>query len=319
MPTVHSLLEIVLFVEDIARSVAFYKAVMGLPQSKDGVFVIAPGQLLLFAKHGTTARPKHLPGGVIPSCGAIGAQHVAFAVAAADFEETQSDENAPALFLTHTRYLHEHAISVPQILHHGRLDSGHHYAFVEQINGSGFDTFAASASELERHTVLTTIGAQLAKLHAIERSSPGALVDPLGKIGSPPQERALQRALLEMEATAQAQAEVTPYRQQIHDKLQSLWAQLTPRSTDHLLHGELAGNHVLVRAKDHAVYFIDIEGIHFADLESEHTFLQMIYGETDYHYLTRSGLDPARIGVLQIRYARLVGLCWFVFYGARFP
>lgn len=45
----------------------------------------------------------------------------------------------------------------------------------------------------------------------------------------------------------------------------------------------------------------------------------MIYGETDYHYLTRSGLDPARIGVLQIRYARLVGLCWFVFYGARFP
>lgn len=35
MPTVHSLLEIVLFVEDIARSVAFYKAVIGLPRSKD--------------------------------------------------------------------------------------------------------------------------------------------------------------------------------------------------------------------------------------------------------------------------------------------
>src|SRR5690606_34809552 len=74
-----------------------------------------------------------------------------------------------------------------------------------------------------------------------------------------------------------------------------LWAQLTPRSTYHLLHGELAGNHVLVRAKDHAVYFIDIEGIHFADLESEHTFLQMIYGEADYRYLTRSNLDPARM------------------------
>lgn len=87
MLKVNSLLEIVLFVEDIARSVAFYKAVMGLLQSKDGVFVIAPGQLLLFAKHGTTALPKQLPGGVIPTCGTVGAQHVAFAVAAADFEE----------------------------------------------------------------------------------------------------------------------------------------------------------------------------------------------------------------------------------------
>lgn len=86
MPKVNSLLEIVLFVEDIARSATFYKEVIDLPQSKDGVFVVAPGQLLLFAKQGTTDAPKQLPGGVIPTCGAVGAQHVAFAIGAADFE-----------------------------------------------------------------------------------------------------------------------------------------------------------------------------------------------------------------------------------------
>lgn len=90
MPKLTSLLEIVLFVEEIDRSTTFYKAVMGLPQSRDGVFVVATGQLLLLAKQGTTAVPKQLPGGTIPTCGAVGSQHVAFAVAAADFESWRS-------------------------------------------------------------------------------------------------------------------------------------------------------------------------------------------------------------------------------------
>lgn len=86
MPKVNSLLEIVLFVEDLNRSTTFYKEVIGLPQSKDGVFVVAAGQLLLLAKQGTTDVPKQLPGGTIPTCGAVGAQHVAFAIGAAEFE-----------------------------------------------------------------------------------------------------------------------------------------------------------------------------------------------------------------------------------------
>ena len=51
---------------------------------------------------------------------------------------------------------------------------------------------------------------------------------------------------------------------------------------------------MLVRESDLAVYFVDIEGIHFGDLEAEHTFLQLIYG-ADYRYLARADLDPARM------------------------
>jgi Phosphotransferase enzyme family len=213
---------------------------------------------------------------------------------AGGFEETQSDANAPILFLTNTRYLLDQAINVPQVLHSGTLASGHQYAFVEQIEGANFNTFAASATADERSAVLNQMNRQLTRLHRLTRPYPGPLVETEKKLHEAPQETTLKRALLEIEVTAQAQAEVTPHLQPIRDKLQSLWAQVTPRTTYHLLHGELAGNHVLVRAHDQAVYFVDIEGIHFADLEAEHTFLQMIYG-TDYRYLTRSDLDPARM------------------------
>ena len=50
-----------------------------------------------------------------------------------------------------------------------------------------------------------------------------------------------------------------------------------------------------MRECDQAVYFVDIEGIHFADLEFEHTFLQWVHAAADYHSLTRTDLDPARM------------------------
>ena len=51
------------------------------------------------------------------------------------FEETQSDAQAPALFLAHTRYLLDLGVNVPQVLHAGILASGHHFALVERVGG----------------------------------------------------------------------------------------------------------------------------------------------------------------------------------------
>jgi len=219
---------------------------------------------------------------------------------AGGFEETQTDDNAPALFLTNTAYLLEKGVNVPRVLYAGMMDSGHRFAFVEQISGSNFDKFAAEASESARQAVLVQISTQLAKLHALQRTYPGTLQDAPATQNKSPQNTTLDRALLEVAATAAARPVVAAHQAQISAKLQALHAQLAPRSTYHLLHGELAGSHVLVRQSDQAVnevdavYFVDIEGIHFADLESEHTFLQLIYG-ADYHYLARADLDPARM------------------------
>jgi len=213
---------------------------------------------------------------------------------AGGFEETQSDEKAPALFLINTNYLLAQGVNVPRVLYTGKVAAGQHFAFVEQIRGADFDRFAATASVSARQAVLTHIGAQLATLHAQQRTYPGGLEDAPSTQFKPPQDTTLARAFLELNATAEARPAVAEYQTQISEKLQTLHAQLAPRPIYHLLHGELAGSHVLVRESDQAVYFIDIEGIHFGDLESEHTFLQLIYG-ADYSYLVRADLDPARM------------------------
>lgn len=219
---------------------------------------------------------------------------------AGGFEETQTDDKAPALFLTNTHYLLAQGVNVPRVLHTGTMDSGHRFAFVEQIMGTDYDKFAATASDRDRQAVLAQISTQLAKLHALQRDYPGGLLDTPADQSKAPQETTLARALLEVTATAAERPQVAAHQAQISAKLHALHAALTPRSTYHLLHGELAGSHVLVQQNDpsvndvDAVYFVDIEGIHFADLEAEHTFLQLIYG-ADYHYLARTDLDPARL------------------------
>ncbi len=166
---------------------------------------------------------------------------------AGGFEETQTDETAPALFLTNTQYLLENGVNVPRVLHAGTVASGHRFAFVEQIIGSDFNAFAAVADTSARHVVLAQISAQLATLHSIQRAYPGALQDrPVAQ--KAPQDAILARALLEVDATAEAQPTVAAQRAQIRDKLHALWVPLATRSTYHLLHGELAGSHVLVQA-----------------------------------------------------------------------
>ncbi|MCX6048311.1 MAG: phosphotransferase [Chloroflexi bacterium] len=219
---------------------------------------------------------------------------------AGGFEATQTDDKAPDLFLTNTRYLLAQGINVPRVLYAGVVASGHRFAFVEQIIGADFNTFVAALDAAAKHALLLQIRDQLAKLHAQQRDYPGGLLDLPGDQSQTPQDVILARALLEVAATSEVRPAVAEQQTQISAKLRALRAPLAPRSSYHLLHGELAGSHVLVQQSDQAgnevaaIYFVDIEGIHFADLEFEHTFLQLIYG-ADYRYLTRTDLDPARM------------------------
>jgi aminoglycoside phosphotransferase (APT) family kinase protein len=213
----------------------------------------------------------------------------------AGFEETQSDDQAPALFLANTRYLLGLGVNVPQVLYADILDSGHHFALVERVIGTDLDKFSANATEAERHTVLNRLNDQLLKLHAVTRTYPGSPQAEPDDQRHPPQDRTLARAFLEVDATAEAQPTVADYRQPIRDRLRALHAEIAPRSTYHLIHGELAGGHILIRAGDHAVYLVDIEGLHFNDLEAEHTFVKWVYSAADYQPLARADLDPTRM------------------------
>lgn len=85
--------ETVLYVDDLARGVAFYRDVVGLvPKEGDGVRFQAfdpggRGVLLLF-KRGATLEPVPVEngGGVIPPHDGSGPHHVGFAIAAEAYE-----------------------------------------------------------------------------------------------------------------------------------------------------------------------------------------------------------------------------------------
>ena len=88
-PRLGGVLETSLYVADLDRARDFYQRVFGLEVFfQDGrmcALGVAPGQVLLLFRHGTTDAPAPVPGGVIPPHGATGAAHLCFAIPLGEF------------------------------------------------------------------------------------------------------------------------------------------------------------------------------------------------------------------------------------------
>ncbi|WP_415908926.1 VOC family protein [Oleiharenicola sp. Vm1] len=85
-PRIEGVVETILYVDDLARAVAFYRDVLGLAVlGGDGVRFQAlnPGgrQVLLLFKRGGTLAPTVVPGGVIPPHDGRGPHHLGLAIA----------------------------------------------------------------------------------------------------------------------------------------------------------------------------------------------------------------------------------------------
>lgn len=90
-PAMHGVVETILYADDLPRAVAFYTEVLGLaPMKTDGerfqAFDAGAGRVLLLFKRGGTLEPVTVSGGVIPPHDGHGPHHIAFAIAAADYE-----------------------------------------------------------------------------------------------------------------------------------------------------------------------------------------------------------------------------------------
>lgn len=191
-------------------------------------------------------------------------------------------------------------VRVLRCVHQGILDAGHHFAFVEQIEGPNFEKFAATAPPPTRAALLEQIGAQLRRLHATERDYSGTLLDGASRDGASidaqqPVDVWLGRALVELEAAAETHEIVGSNKERIRQRLQDLKAPIEPRTDYRLIHGELDPGHVLVRQSDQVMYFVDLEGLQFTDVEVAHAFLKLRYSAGDYLYLAQDDLDPARM------------------------
>src|SRR5262245_13814143 len=88
MPHLTGLLESSLYVEDVARSAAFYRGLFDLDvlvsDSRLCALSVAGRQVLLLFKKGASAAPMRMPGGVLPPHDGGGTSHLAFSVPAAE-------------------------------------------------------------------------------------------------------------------------------------------------------------------------------------------------------------------------------------------
>jgi len=95
IPPIKGVVETALYVDDLARAVAFYRDVLGLrPLRGDNTrfqaFDSGAHRVLLLFRRGGTVTPTAVPGGVIPAHDGTGQNHVGFAIPAAAYESWRS-------------------------------------------------------------------------------------------------------------------------------------------------------------------------------------------------------------------------------------
>jgi|SRR5687768_759073 len=87
-PALGRVVETALYVADLARARGFYVNVLGASILLDSPRLLALDvhreSVLLLFQRGATLSPLETPGGMVPSHGADGVQHLAFAIAAGD-------------------------------------------------------------------------------------------------------------------------------------------------------------------------------------------------------------------------------------------
>ncbi len=90
MPNLTGVLETALYVEDLERSVRFYKAIFEFETLEaDDRFCalsVAGRQVFLLFRQGGTTAPVKIPGGIIPPHDGAGHLHMAFSIAASELK-----------------------------------------------------------------------------------------------------------------------------------------------------------------------------------------------------------------------------------------
>ena len=94
LPPVTGLLETGLYVEDVARSRAFYTRLFGFPVLVEDdrlcALDVAGRAVLLLFRRGESGEAVHIPGGIIPGHDGHGSLHYAFAIAGGHLEAWRS-------------------------------------------------------------------------------------------------------------------------------------------------------------------------------------------------------------------------------------
>lgn len=205
------------------------------------------------------------------------------------------------LFKTNNTHLTQQGVRTPALydLNTDRDKYPFDYALVEYVSGHKAEEYLQISSPQMRDTLLERVGELLVHMHGDVRDAYGKLNASLIRS---PQCHLLQvkNAEAQMAYAAQYIDDISIHRQRLLEALYEFEANIKPRMQYGLIHGELGPDHILVNDKIEP-YLIDIEGLMFFDIEHEHSFLEIRFGEY-YRHLKRNTLDPDRMQFFRLHH-----------------
>ena len=216
--------------------------------------------------------------------------------AGSDDEEPFTGASGSGLFEASHARLDSLGVAVPRIYFMDRSRTRYpaDLALVQDVGGETLEELLARDPR-RAGPVLARLATSLKMMH--QHSSPGigklALLDgdPAGP-GRSCEQIVLDRALAHLDQAAARINQVAAARGRLADVTRELAAGLRPRARHGLIHGELGPDHVLI--DQGRPVLIDIEGVMFFDVEWEHAFLALRFGE-HYRWLRAIGLDDQRL------------------------
>lgn len=173
-------------------------------------------------------------------------------------------------------------------------------AVVEDVTGGSLEALLEK-DPVAAERPLSVLADWLAAMAAVRSPSLGkvAFVDAGSRSpGTSGKTIMLDRALAQLTEIARRDRRAAVAQGRLAELLHSLAEPIGPRTAAALIHGELGPDHVLLDRGGEPV-LIDVEGALYFDVEVEHVWMRMRFGE-HYAKLSRGGLDEDRLRFYQL-------------------
>ena len=215
------------------------------------------------------------------------------------------DASGADLFAVAHAALTDARVRVPDLLLLDR--DGRHLdadlALVEDVAGEKLEALMAR-DPAAAAVPLAELAAALRRMHTTTGPRWGRLVAGTEPPVRPPEEMILDRALAHLDAVAARDGRLAAARHRIADHVRALRESVPARQEYALVHGELGPDHVLLGPAG-APVLIDIEGLTWFDVEWEHAWLRLRFGDA-YPALRPVPLEAHRLAFY--RYAQVLAL-----------